>query len=167
MPPNLALFLWAVLLAALLRFDPAKDPDTSSALWLPVIWMFFVGSRLPSQWMGVQSRIGAQALEEGNSLDRVIFFGLIAVAFVVLMARGFNWGGFFSRNIALCLFVCFALVSVVWSDYPFVAFKRWFRDLGFYVMPLVVLSDPRPLEALRTVFRRLCLPVDSAFGRPC
>ncbi len=52
------------------------------------------------------------------------------------MARGFNWNVFLSRNFALCLFVFFGLVSVIWSDYPFVAFKRWFRDLGFYVMPL-------------------------------
>jgi exopolysaccharide production protein ExoQ len=156
MPPNLALLLWAVLLLGLLRFDPAKDPGTSAALWLPVFWMFFVGSRLPSQWLGVQVAVGAQALEEGNALDRTIFFGLIAWAIAILMARGFNWGAFFSRNIALCLFIGFALVSVVWSDYSFVAFKRWFRDLGFYVMPLLVLSDPRPAEALRTVLRRLC-----------
>ena len=32
MPPTLALLLWLVLLLALLRFDPAKDPGTSLAL---------------------------------------------------------------------------------------------------------------------------------------
>jgi O-antigen ligase len=50
----------------------------------------------------------------------------------------------------------FGLFSVLWSDFQFIAFKRWFRDLGNYLVILVVLSDPRPLEAVRTVLRRLC-----------
>lgn len=54
MPPSLALFLWFILLVALLRFDPAKDSGTSLALWVPVTWMFILGTRLPSQWLGGQ-----------------------------------------------------------------------------------------------------------------
>src|SRR5262249_1525242 len=49
--------------------------------------------------------------------------------------------------------LAFGLLSVAWSDLPFVTFKKWFRDLGLYGVILVVLSDPRPLEAVRTVFR--------------
>ena len=40
MTPSLALLLWAVLLLGLLYFDPAKDSRISSAIWVPVIWMF-------------------------------------------------------------------------------------------------------------------------------
>src|SRR4029077_12258336 len=89
-------------------------------------------------------------------LDRTIFFLLIVLAIGVLVVRGFNWGGFFARNIFLVAFLSFALVSVLWSDFPFVSFKRWFRDLGSYLVILVVLSDPHPLEASRTLLRRLC-----------
>jgi len=156
MPPTLALVLWAVLLLALLRFDPAKEPGTSVALWIPLIWMFIIGSRLPSQWLGTGSGIAAQALEEGNPLDRTVFSLLILMAVVVVTLRSFNWSGFISRNLALVLFLLFALVGVVWSDFPFVAFKRWFRDLGSYFVILVVLSDPHPLEAVRTLLRRFC-----------
>jgi O-antigen ligase len=46
-------------------------------------------------------------------------------------------------------------MSVLWSDFPFVSFKRWFRDLGNYLVILVVLSDSRPQEAVQTLFRRL------------
>ena len=52
MPPFLALFLWFILLLALLCWDPARDRKTSPALWVPVIWLFIVGSQLPSQWLG-------------------------------------------------------------------------------------------------------------------
>jgi exopolysaccharide production protein ExoQ len=156
MPPFLALFLWLVLLLALLYFDPAKDPETSAALWVPVIWMFILGTRLPSQWLGGQMGTVAQTLEEGNPLDRGIFSVLIVLAIGILVSRSFKWGDLFRHNIALMAFLSFALVSVCWSDFPFVSLKRWFRDLGNYLVILVVLSDPRPLEAVRTLLRRLC-----------
>ncbi len=156
MPPFIALFLWLALLLALLYFDPAKDPGTSLALWVPVVWMFIVGTRLPSQWLGGQVGQVAKALEEGNPLDASFNSLLILLAIGILMSRSFNWGDFFGRNIALVAFLSFALVSFCWSDFPLVSLKRWIRDLGNYLMVLVVLSDPRPLEAVRTLLRRLC-----------
>jgi len=156
MPPFIALLVWLVLLVALFRFDPAKHPGSSLALWVPLIWIFIVGSRLPSQWLGLQVGSANQALENGNALDRTIFFLLIVLAIAILVIRGFNWGGFFARNIFLVAFLFFALLSVLWSDFPFVSFKRWFRDLGNYLVILVVVSDPNPLEAARTLLRRFC-----------
>ncbi len=117
--------------------------------------MFIVGSRLPSQWLGGQVVRVAQALEEGNSLDRTVFIVLILLAIVVLVSRSFKWGEFFTQNLALMAFLSFAFLSVMWSDFPSIAVKRWFRDLGNYLVILVILSDPRPSEAVRTVLRRL------------
>jgi exopolysaccharide production protein ExoQ len=155
-PPSVALFVWFALLVALFRFDPAKHPGSSLALWIPLTWMFIVGSRLPSQWFGLQVGSANQALENGNPVDRAIFFVLIVLAVAILMIRGFDWGGFFARNIFLIAFLFFALVSVLWSDFPFISFKRWFRDLGNYLVILIAVSDPNPLEATRTLLRRFC-----------
>jgi O-antigen ligase len=156
MNPSSALLLWLVLLLALLRFDPAKVSGNSWALWAPLITIFSVCSRLPSQWFGVASVDGAAALEEGNSLDRTISTALIVLAIGILMQRSFKWGDFCAHNVALIALISFALLSVVWSDFLFVALKRWFRDLGTYLLILVAVSDPHPFEAFRTLFRRLC-----------
>lgn len=155
MPPSIALLLWIVFMLALVYCDPAREPKTSVALWVPLVWMFVVGSRLPSQWLGARVETVSQALEEGNALDRTIFTILILLALGILTARSFNWAGFFTRNVFLMAFLFFALMSVFWSDFPFVALKRWFRDFGEYLVILVVLSDARPFEATRTVLRRL------------
>jgi exopolysaccharide production protein ExoQ len=154
MPPSLALLLWLILLIALLRFDPARDSNISLAVWIPVTWMFIVGTRLPSQWLGIQA--GANALEEGSPVDSTVYSILILLSICVLASRSFKWIDFFSRNIALVAFLSFALLSICWSDFPFVTFKRWFRDSGNYLVMLVALSDPRPLEAVRTLLRRFC-----------
>ena len=137
MPPTIALFLWFFLLVALLCFYLARERKTSWALWVPVLWMFFAASRLPSQWLEVQAGVVAEAMEEGNPLDRTIYFALILLAIVILVVRSFNWSDFLTRNSALTLFLLYALVSMVWSDFPFIAFKRWFRDLGNYFVVLV------------------------------
>ncbi len=157
MPPSLALCVFFILLVALLAFDPAKDSRVSLALWVPWTWMVIVGSRLPSQWLGADTgAAAAQGLQDGDPLDRTVFLLLIVLAAAVLRSRSFRWGHFFAHNIALTALLSFCLLSVIWSDFPFVAFKRWFRDLGNYIVILVVLSDPHPLEALRTLLRRLC-----------
>jgi exopolysaccharide production protein ExoQ len=156
MPPTIALFAWATLLVALLHFDPARVSRSSPALWVPLIWVFIVASRLPSQWTGGGIQTASQALEEGNSFDRSIYLALIVLAIIILVARSFQWGRFVSHNIILVTFIFFALMSVIWSDFPFVSFKHWFRDLGNYLVILVVSSDPRPVEALSTLLRRAC-----------
>ena len=156
MPPFLALLLCLGLVWWLLRHDPAKDSKRSLALWVPLIWIFIVGSRLPSQWFGGgQAESALEALQEGNPLDRAILAVLILLAIGILISRGFSWGDFFSRNSLLMAFLLFALVSVFWSDFSFVSFKRWSRDLGAYLVILVVLSDPHPLDAVGTLLRRL------------
>src|SRR5215467_1422207 len=157
MPSSLALLLWFFGVVALLRFDPARDKRTSIALWVPLAWMFIVATRLPSQWLGGgQIETVSQALEEGNAMDRSIFAFLIFLSIAILVMRSFNWGSFVARNFFLAAFLLFALTSVMWSDFPFVAFKRWFKDLGNYLVILIVVSDPHPIEAVCTLFRRLC-----------
>jgi exopolysaccharide production protein ExoQ len=155
MPPSLALIVWLILTVALLWFDPAKDSRISSALWVPLIAMLILASRSPSQWLSGNVGLAAQSLEEGNPLDRVISLGLILLAIGILMSRSFRWGAFFTRNMGLMALLGFSLVSVVWSDFPLVALKRWFRDFGNYLVILVVLTDAFPLEAVRSILRRI------------
>jgi exopolysaccharide production protein ExoQ len=156
MNPSLALSIWLVLLLGLFYFDLTRQPKTSAALWVPLIWFFFLGSRTPTMWLGLSyASSAAQALEEGSPVDRTIFSLLALAAFVILVSRSFRWDKFIVQNSALACVLAFALLSVVWSDFPLATFKKWFRDMGVYMAVLVVLTDPRPLEAVRTVLRRL------------
>src|SRR5690348_12420318 len=111
LPPVIGLFAWSCLLVLLLRYDGAQGATTSRSLWLPAIWMFIIGSRLPSQWLGMTETTTATAFEEGSGIDRTIFLILIALAMAVLAKRHISWSAMFERNIALALFLCFALAS--------------------------------------------------------
>jgi O-antigen ligase len=123
---------------------------------VPLLWLFVIGSRLPSQWLGGLGA-SAEAFEEGSPLDRAFYFLLILLALCILVRRSFDWGKFVASNLLLTAFLSFTLLSVFWSDFPFISIKRWFRDLGTYLIILVALSDPRPLEAVCLLLRRLSL----------
>src|SRR5262245_47157010 len=124
LPPPLALFFWFLFVLWLLRYDPARSPKVWPALWIPLIWVLLMGSRMPSQWFGYVSYGSAlEAYEEGNLFDRTIYSLLIVMAAWVLMRRALRWNQILSRNLALLWFLAVALLSVTWSDFPVVAFK--------------------------------------------
>jgi exopolysaccharide production protein ExoQ len=152
---SLALLACTLFVAFLFYRDPARDPKVSAALWIPLIWIAIVASRLPSQWLGVQG-VQTQAYQDGNPLDRMVYLTLLFLGVCVLMSRSVRWGGLIKENFALSLLILLGLFSVVWSDFPFVSFKRWIRDLGAYMMLVLVLSEARPLEAVEALIRRLC-----------
>jgi O-antigen ligase len=55
----------------------------------------------------------------------------------------------------ILLFFGYCLISLLWSDYPDVAFKRWNKAIGDWVMVLIVWTDPQPVTALKRVLARI------------
>ena len=160
MPPYLALLLWLVLLVGLLCFDPAKHSKVSAGLWVPLIFTFFIASRQPTQWLSGQlyasdAAAMSSAFQEGNSLDRTVSLALFLLGVAILVSRSFRWASFLRKNGVFTAYLLFALASVLWSDFPLAAIKKWARDLGTFVMVLVVVSDSHPVDALSTLFRRV------------
>ena len=117
-------------------------------------------------WAGNVGNPGAYL--DGSPLDRNVFLALIVLGAVVVFRRSINWGRFFTTNAAIILFFAYTLVSIVWSDYPLVAFKRWHKVLGHLIMAMVILDDPQPTKAFGALFRRcayVLLPLSVLFIR--
>lgn len=131
----------------------------SPVLWFPVAWIFFLGSRSPSQWLNggdaESMQAAMQSFNQGNSLDRAVLSVFIVSAVGILAWRSFKWTSWLVANPIFSAFLLFACVSVLWSDEPMEALKRWFRDFGSYLMICLVLTDRRPADAMKVVFRRL------------
>jgi hypothetical protein len=97
----------------------------------------------------------AAAFEDGNWFDRIVYITLIVLALRALMSRNIEWSGVIRKNLPLAMLLLFGLVSVTWSDFPAVAIKRWIRDIGGYLVLLVVLSEDDPRYATEVLLRRL------------
>lgn len=147
--------------------DPEESQATTPALWLPLLWMFFAGSRYLSAWLGLGSS-ASFSYDEGSPMDRAVFMTLIVAGIVVLSKRNMDWGLFFSNNKVLLVYFGYCLISATWSDDPYISFKRWFKDLGNPIMVLIVLTEPAPLQALAKLMRRLSyllIPLSVLFVR--
>jgi exopolysaccharide production protein ExoQ len=153
LPPIVALWLTIGLLFCLFRREARKELGVSCALWIPVIWLLITGSRPVSQWLAPGSGIADP--ENGSPIDAVVFLTLIAAGFRVLQQRGVNLSTFAKHNRWLLVFLVYTLISIVWSDFPLIALKRWIKILGHPIMVLVVLTDPEPMAAVKLLMKRV------------
>jgi len=167
MNPILASFVYACGIAGLFYLDRDKSVRTSKALWLPVVYLLFLGSRPVSVWLGIQPLSGTDTQLEGSPIDGAFYQILLVGAICVLVYRGQRVITFLKRfPIPILLYFTFCLVSIIWSDYPGPALKKWIKSVTDVVMILVVLTDEQPVAALRRFFSRLgfvLLPVSLLF----
>ncbi len=156
MPPALAALLFTSILVVLMWRDVRQNPEQSSGLWVPLIWMFLAGGRWASTWLDLRPPMDSpEAFAEGSPLDAAVFLSLIVAAIVTLIQRSLRWDEVIRRNALLVTYFAFCLVSATWSDEPLITVKRWLKDLGNPIMALVILTDKNPINALTTVLRRL------------
>lgn len=152
MPPAVATAVFAAGVVGLFLLDRNREREVSPALWIPVMWLSISGSRMVSAWLQLAPSAGPESADqylEGSPFDRMVLTALLAAGVAVLFARWRRSEVFVRANGPILLFFLYCLASVVWSDYPGVAFRRWTKLAGDLVMVMVVLTDPRPTLALK------------------
>jgi O-antigen ligase len=147
--------------------DLKKTNKPSNALWIPLAWMFLAGSRYASAWLSLSvPSASTNDYTEGSPIDRAVFLSLILTGVFILRQRKIDWGRWLIENKWIVLYFLYTLFSIVWTDDPFVLFKRWIKDMGNPIMALVILTEQRPYEAIGVILRRLAflfLPLSVLF----
>jgi len=153
----LAFLICGVGIAGLFFLDRDKSVRNSKALWLPVIWLWIVGSRPVSAWfgMGGGSANSLAATLDGNPMDAAIFGALVAIGLIVLLRRMKTTRAYLAVIAPIIIYFLYCLISVTWSPFHEPAFKRWIKAVGDLVMVLIILTDGQPLAALRRLYSRV------------
>lgn len=156
MPPILALFLTFAFIFYSFRRDNRESPNTSTALWLPFFWVTISASRFVSEWLAVIGLGGGDpnTIEEGSPIDAIFFFTIILLGVRVLLKRNVSLQSFVRQNRWVVLYLGYCLLSVIWSEYPLIALKRWIKIFGQPVMVLIILTEPNPIQSLLKVMKR-------------
>lgn len=154
MNPSLATLICACGVAGLFYLGRDNTVRTSKALWLPVIWLWIVGSRSVSVWLGVGPAGGNMQLD-GSPFDAAVFGLLLAAAVGVLIRRHQRTRILLVANWPILIYFFYCLVSVAWSYYPDVSFKRWIKAIGDLAMVLVIVTDGQPVAAFRRLISRV------------
>jgi exopolysaccharide production protein ExoQ len=96
----------------------------------------------------------SQQYSESSPIDAAFYAILLVSGLVVLNYRSLRVRHFLQQNLPLIVFIAYCALSVLWSDFPFTAFKRWTKSIGDLVMIMIVLSDAQPKNAIRQLFKR-------------
>lgn len=166
MTPPFALALTVLLIGYLIRRDSRVLPRPSPAVWIPTIWLLINGSRQVSQWLGLGSKIAAQRIQEGSVVDQAVYGLLIVSGIIVLAKRQVQIGHLAKNYWWIILFFLYEGLSVAWSDFPFITFKRWIKASGDLVMVFVLASDLYPARAVVAALKRsgyILIPVSILF----
>lgn len=155
MPPSIATALCVAGILGLFWLAREPKASTSWALWIPVIWLGIACSRSVTDWLNMSTgTMTASQVLEGNPVDRAVYTVLLGAGVAVLCTRR-KVLGILRANGPLLFFYGYCLFTIIWSDFPATALKRWPKALGDVVMVLVVLTDRQPLAAFRQVLERL------------
>jgi O-antigen ligase len=154
LPPSVALFLTVGLVVFLFRRDIRERPNVTGAIGIPLLWLLLIGSRSVMGWLDTFHLATLGSVEEGNPIDAVVYFTLIVAGIGVLNQRQVSLSEVLRKNGWLMAFIAYCFIAIVWSDYPFVSFKRWIKILGHPIMVLILFTEPDPEEALARLMKR-------------
>ena len=153
----IALLICCAGIAGLFFLNRDNSVRNSKALWLPVIWLWIIGSRPVSAWFGI---VGGSAgtlasTLDGSPVDAAVFGVLVLAGLGVLMSRKSKTSALLAVSGPIIIYFLYCLISVTWSPIPGPAFKRWTKAIGDLVMVLIVLTDGEPVAALRRLYSRV------------
>jgi len=154
LPSTVALVLTVAFIIFLFRRDIRARPNVTGAVWIPLLWFVIIGSRSPTHWLALGGYMQGGSVEEGNPLDAFVYATLIAAGTYVLIKRQVQLSEVIRNNQWLTIFFIYCFLAIFWSDFPFIAFKRWIKILGHPIMVLVLLTEPDPQEAIVTLMKR-------------
>ncbi|MDD1777385.1 MAG: O-antigen ligase family protein [Candidatus Helarchaeota archaeon] len=150
MAPKLALMLCIAFVLFLLRLERKQVSDVTGALWIPTIWIMLAASKPLAVWFPLSG-----ATPESSPLDLAFLVVLMCLALGILIRRRFDWVKAIKENAGLIVMVSFMLISIFWSDIPYISFKRWIRELQAILMAFIILSEPSPRQAIESIIRRI------------
>ncbi len=69
-----------------------------------------------------------------NILNQIIFSGLFLISFFTIVFKRSDLLSLIKREKFLAIFLLWCLISILWSDFPFVSFKRYFQFFAGFII---------------------------------
>lgn len=156
MSPAIASLICAIGIAGLFFLDRGAKTHVSKTLVIPAAWLLLNTTHPLSWWLGMSPSTGpSQAYVDGSPFDMAVSLLLQVAGLVVLSGKSAKVGSVLRKNSLILVYFSFCLLSVLWSDFPFVTFKRWIKALGDVEMVLIIVIESDIFAALRSILTRL------------
>lgn len=142
----------------LFLLDRKRNERVSRAIWVPILWVLvprlnsilsLFHLKLPFIYASASTDI------EGNPLFNLFYSLLIIIGIKILYRKKNLVISLLGNNKVVWLYFVYGLISLFWSEYPFVSLKRLIKSSGNLIMVLIVITETQPYVALGAVIKRL------------
>ena len=129
----------------------------SVALFIPFIWFFIATTRNISEWIpgNITYYGGTDRYIEGSPADRIFFTTLMMIGILILWQRKSEVKIILDNNKLLICFFLYLLISIGWSEFQYVALKRWFKLFGSLMMVLIIKTEDDDIESSFWIMRKI------------
>ncbi len=173
MGSTVALVAFVLFIVAGFVIEAKGRKKVTYEAWLPLFWMVICASRSVGQWLNLSSygystdyAVYMEASLQGSIVDQLVLSIVIIWGIIIIFKRRGAALQILKKNKALLAFTIYLGLTVLWSDISLVSLRRWIRFSGTIVMAAVLVTEPEPLESIRSIFRRaayLLIPLSVMF----
>ena len=122
------------------------------------IFIFFSFFPTDMPFQPTLQEIGAEEIGTSNITTQILYITLFLLSSIAAIPIFSKILSLIKKEKALSIFLLWALITTLWSDSPFVSFKRWFQIFTFFWIIIVYLSHfPNLKDLLNIIKQVICL----------
>lgn len=122
---------------------------------IPLLWFMRASSKSLAVWLNID--LPGDENIEGSVVDRTFYVVLMLSGTLILLIRRIEWYRLIKSNSVIFLLFTYMGISILWSGYPAISFRRWMHTAGDLVMILVIITEYNPDDSLAKMSRILSL----------
>lgn len=103
-------------------------------------------------------RGGTGRVTQTNIVNQLLYSGLFIISVIILLPRKEDLFALIRRERFLFLFIGFSVLSIVWSDFGFLSFKRIFQIIAIYLASISFLLYVDSAEEIIKPFKYILYP---------
>jgi len=135
------------------ELDPMERFYSIFSLAIFAIFLFFIffGTRLPFG----EKITDAGELGTSNIVNQIVFGGLFICSIILLIPKKKEIFSLIKSEKFLAIFLFWCLVTIIWSNYPLVSFKRYVQYLATVTISLSVFLHVKDSKQILNVFKTI------------
>jgi len=133
------------------ELKPRERVYSNFALAILAIFLFFIffGTKIPFG----EKITEAENLGTSNVINQIVFGGLFVFSLVLLIPKRKELFSLIKREKFLTIFLFWSLITIIWSNYSLVSFKRYIQYLTTVTVSLSVLLHVKDTKRIINVFK--------------
>ncbi len=149
MNPQIALILVLMFIFFAIYYEHKRSEGISGAVWIIALWLLYYGSKGLGVFLNVHTTI-----EQGSPPDRYFLIILGLATIFILIKRNFPLIAVLKQNWIAGLIITYMLISITWSQYPGISFRRWIREVIAFIVALLLVSENNPIQTLSSALKK-------------